>query len=100
MKTFNERIYEKLRKVPRGKIITYKELGRSINSKAFRAVGGAMKNNKDPMNIKCYKVVCSDGYVGGYSASGGMRRKIKLLKNEGIEIKNNKIDLKKYLFKF
>ncbi len=98
MKSFNEKVYEKLKKVPKGKVITYKELAKSVKSDAYRAVGNAMKNNEDPVKIPCYKVVCSDGFVGNYSG-GGMKKKIKLLRKDGIEVNNNKIDLKKYLFK-
>ena len=100
MSIFNEKIYEKLKKVPKGKVVTYAELARSVNSKAYRAVGNAMKDNKDLINIKCFKVICSDGFIGNYSARGRMKKKIQLLRKEGIEVRNNKIDLKKYLFKF
>ena len=100
MKNFNEKIYEKLKKVPKWKFISYKELGRAVNSKAYRAVGNAMKNNKDPVNIPCYKVIKSSGEIGDYSSNGGAKKKIKLLKKDGIEIKNNKIDLNKYGYSF
>lgn len=99
-KLFNEKVYEKLKKVPRGKVVTYGSLARSVGSKAYRAVGSAMRNNKDPVGISCYKVVCSSGFVGDYSGVGGMKKKIKLLQKDGIEVKNNKIDLKRYLFRF
>ena len=101
MKTFNEKIYSKLKKVPKGKVITYEGLARSVKSSAYRAVGNAMKNNKDPISVPCYKVVCNNGLIGNYSAKGGIKEKIKKLKNEGIKIKNNKvINLDKYLFRF
>jgi len=98
MKTFSEKIYEKLKKVPSGKVITYKELARAVNSKAYRAVGTCMKNNEDPVGIPCYKVVKSSGEVGNYSAKGGTDKKIKLLRKDGIIVKDNKVDLKKYLW--
>ena len=100
MNNFNEKIYEKLKLVPRGKIITYKELAKAINSRAYRAVGGAMKNNKEPNKIPCYKVVLSDGSVGNYSSPGGAKEKIRRLQKDGIEVVNNKVDLKRYLFRF
>ncbi|MBI2499595.1 MGMT family protein [Candidatus Woesearchaeota archaeon] len=96
--TFNGKIYEKLRLVPFGKVVSYKDLASSINSKAYRMVGRAMKLNEDPINIKCFKVVKSNGEIGNYSL--GVKEKIKRLKKENIEIKNNKIDLEKYGFKF
>ena len=100
MKTFNEKIYEKLKKVPKGKVISYKKLAESIGSKAYRAVGSAMRNNKDTINIPCYKVIMSTGEIGDYSSHGGVKEKIRSLKRDGIKIKNNKIDLGKYGYSF
>ncbi|NIO20441.1 MAG: methylated-DNA--[protein]-cysteine S-methyltransferase [Candidatus Aenigmarchaeota archaeon] len=93
------RVYEFLRKVPKGRVTTYKELAKASGTHP-RTVGLLMKKNKDPVNIPCYKVVRSDGSLGGYSAEGGVKTKIRLLRRDGIEIRNGKINLKKYLFKF
>lgn len=92
-KSFNEKCYLLLKQVPFGKVVAYKEIARKLGSKGYRAVGNAMNKNKNK-NIKCYKVVCSDGKIGGYNR--GKKEKIRLLKKEGIEIINGKIDLKKY----
>jgi deoxyribonuclease V len=59
-----------------------------------------MKNNKDPVNIPCYKVIRSDGSIGGYSGRGGVKTKILLLRKDGVRVKNNKIDLRKHLHRF
>ncbi len=95
----NSRVYELLRKVPNGRVTTYKELAEASGLHP-RSVGMLMKNNKDPVNIPCYKVIRSDGSLGGYSGKGGVKTKIRLLRNDGIEIKNGGVDLKKYLYKF
>ncbi|MCX6750189.1 MAG: MGMT family protein [Candidatus Pacearchaeota archaeon] len=97
-KSFNERCYKILAKVPRGKITTYKEIARKLNSKAYRAVGNAMNKNPYAPRVPCHRVVKSNGEVGGFAS--GTNKKIQMLKKEGIEIKDNKIDLKRYLFKF
>ena len=89
-----------MKKVPKGKVTTYKELAKAVHSKAYRAVGTAMKMNRDPTHIHCYRVVRSDGFVGRYSAPGGTARKAALLKVDGIEIKNGKIDLRRYIYRF
>lgn len=99
--SFNERCYALLRKVPRGKVTTYKAIASAINTKAYRAVGNAM--NKNPYSfpegdVPCHRVVGSDGSMTGFAS--GIKNKIKMLKAEGIEIQNNKLDLKKYEFKF
>ena len=80
-------------------VSTYFELANSLNSKAFRAVGNAMANNPNPISTPCHRIVRSDGTLGGYSL--GVKKKIELLKEEGISIQNNKIiNFKSKLFKF
>ncbi len=97
MSNFNENCYSILKKVPKGKVTTYKALAQALNSKAYRAVGQAMnKNNQAPI-IPCHRVINSNGNIGGYAF--GINKKIKILKEEGIEIIKNKIDLKKYMYK-
>ena len=87
-----------VKKIKKGKVSTYKEIAKAVERpRAYRAVGSVLKKNKDPKRIPCYRVVKSDGSVGEYSL--GVRRKIQKLKNDGIEIKNGKINLKKYLQK-
>ena len=101
-RSFEEECYFFLKKVPKGKVTTYKELGKAFNSKAYRAVGNAMNKNPILGNLKgqvpCHRVVKSDGIVGGFAS--GTKNKIKLLEKEGIEINKGKINLKKYLYKF
>jgi len=96
---FAEKVYAALKKVPKGKVTTYKELAKAVRSKAYRAVGTAMKTNNDISHIHCYRVIRSDGSIGEYSAPGGTARKAALLKADGIEIRNGKIDLRKHLYK-
>lgn len=96
-KSFNERCYEILKKVPKGKITTYKELARAMNSKAYRAVGNAMNKNPHAPRLPCHRVISSNGDIGGFSS--GTKNKIKILMKEGVEVKDNKVDLKRYFFK-
>ena len=98
---FKDKVYSLLKKVPKGRIVTYKELARALNSKAYRAVGTAMKLNENSPIVPCHRVVKSNGSVGDYSGKGGIRGKIILLEKEGIKVKNNKIvDFKNKLYKF
>ncbi len=102
MTSFNERCYELLREVPAGKVTTYKILAEALGTKAYRAVGNAMKNNKYPEDIPCFKVIKSDGSIGGYCGTDqkNILKKVSKLRNEGIFVKNDKIDLSKYLYNF
>lgn len=136
--TFYDRVYKIASKIPKGKVSTYKDIAKALNSKAYRAVGTAM--NKNPYGyvispeatrvytkivqkkvwtrarnrhsmirgdskrtsgcflVPCHRVINSNGKVGGFAS--GTKKKIQLLRKEGIEINDGKIDLKKYLFKF
>ena len=95
---FSQKCYNLLKKVPKGKVTTYKEIARALNSKAYRAVGTAMNKNPYAPEVPCHRVVKSNGRVGGFAS--GTKNKIKLLKKEGIEIKKERVDLNKYLYKF
>tara|TARA_B100000315_G_scaffold85321_1_gene78163 strand:+ start:271 stop:585 length:315 start_codon:yes stop_codon:yes gene_type:complete len=95
--TFNERCYKILKRVPKGKVTTYKSLAKKLNTKAYRAVGNAMNKNPYAPLVPCHRVINENGNLGGFAS--GLKNKVDLLKKECIEIKNNKIDLKKFGFK-
>jgi len=101
--SFADRVYKLCRKIPKGRISTYKLVGKKMGRRGqiYRAVGVALKKNPYAPKVPCHRVVASDGSLGGYSAKGGIKTKIKLLKKEGIQVKNNKIiDFEKKLFRF
>ncbi len=97
---FDEKVLSLCKKIPKGRISTYKEIAKALKTKAYRAVGNALRRNKRPIVIPCHRVLNSDGSIGGYQGKLNNNKKISLLKKEGIKIKNNKIDLKRYLFRF
>jgi len=98
---FHEKIYKQLKRVPKGRVTTYKDLADSLNTKAYRAVGTAMKNNPYAPIVPCHRVVKSDGSIGGFSGKKGVSGKIKLLKQEGILVNKGKVvDFEKKKFKF
>jgi len=98
---FNQKVWNLAKKIPKGKVSTYKEIAKKLKTKAYRAVGQALKQNKKPIVIPCHRVVNSDGSLGGYAGVKNSIKKIKLLKKERVEIKNNKIiNFKKHLFRF
>lgn len=78
---FKEKVYRVVKKIPRGKVLTYRQVAQKIgNPKSYRAVGNALNKNRDP-KVPCHRVIKSDGSVGGYNS--GPDKKVKLLKNEG-----------------
>jgi len=136
--TFYDKVYKVASKIPKGKVSTYKEIAKALNSRAYRAVGKAMNKNPYSYNavspeatrvytkivqkrvwararnrcsvirgdskrtsrsflVCCHRVINSDGRVGNFNS--GTKKKIQLLRKEGIEVIKGKVDLKKYLFK-
>jgi len=81
MKTFAEKVRTIVRKIPKGKTMTYKEVAtKAGNPKAARAVGAVMRSNYDP-SIPCHRVIASDGTMRGYNR-GGIERKQEMLFEE------------------
>lgn len=82
MKSFTERVYDVVRKIPKGKTMTYGEVAKAMGAPgAARAVGNALNKNRDLKNIPCHRVIRSDGSTGGYAF--GAKKKIAILKKEG-----------------
>ena len=99
MQTFAERCYRVLSKVPAGKVTTYREIAHQLNSKAYRAVGTAMARNPNAPEVPCHRVICTSGKIGQYA--GGSKKKIAMLKAEGIDIQQGKVkEVAKYLHRF
>lgn len=84
---FSRKVYQALRKVKPGKIVTYAELAAKAGSpKASRAVGRAMATNPMPVIIPCHRVVTTDKKLGGFSAPQGIAAKAQMLSIEGVEL--------------
>ena len=94
---FNQRVWNACKRIPKGKVSTYKEIAKALNTKAHRAVGNALNKNPYAPIVPCHRVINSDGRIGGFAS--GTKKKIQMLRKEGIEIKDNRIDIKKYLFR-
>jgi len=81
MESFSDKVYEIVKKIPKGNVLTYKEVAKKAGSeKASRAVGNILNKNFDP-EIPCHRVIRSDGKTGGYNR--GTQAKIEILKKEG-----------------
>ncbi|MDG6773301.1 MGMT family protein [Thiomicrorhabdus sp. ZW0627] len=96
---FQIRCYDLLKRIPKGKVTTYKAIADALDSKAYRAVGSAMAKNPFLIEVPCHRVVNSDGAIGDYAL--GKDKKVELLEGEGIEIKNSKVaDFESVFFDF
>jgi methylated-DNA-[protein]-cysteine S-methyltransferase len=82
-----QKVWSELTKIPRGSVITYKELAKRIGKpKAARVVANAVGKNPFAPQVPCHRVVRSDGGLGGYSGKGGVKTKRELLKKEGVKL--------------
>jgi len=80
-KTFRKKVFGVVKKIPKGKTMTYKEVAaRAGSPRGFRAVGNILNTNYDP-TIPCHRVIRSDGKLGGYNR--GLVNKRRILKLEG-----------------
>ena len=114
-----KRIYEAVKKIPKGHVATYgriaemagePKMARAVghvatyrqvakmagNEKMSRAVGNALHKNPDPEHIPCFRVVNSKGELSGAFAFGGENEQARRLMADGVEVVNGKVDLKKY----
>ena len=87
---FQLAVWKSCSKIPKGKVSTYAEIARAISRpKAMRAVGNALNKNPYSPRVPCHRVVMGNGKIGGFA--DGANRKIKMLRAEGVQIKNKKI---------
>jgi len=95
-----ERIYEIVKKIPKGKVATYGQIAiMAGNPRLSRIVGFALHVNPDPENIPCHRVVNRRGELSGAFAFGGPQRQEELLKQEGVGfLPDGRVDLEKYLW--
>lgn len=94
-----ELVLKRVCEIPAGKVTTYRQLAKAIGRpKAWRAVANILSKNPHPIDIPCHRVIRSDGRVGGYIH--GKKRKIELLKGEGVRVDDGRVNLKQYLFNF
>ena len=95
-----KRIYEAVKRIPKGCVATYGQVAAMAGDKKMaRAVGNAVHKNPDPEHIPCYRVVNSKGELAGAFAFGGENVQADRLMADGIEVVNGKVDLNKYQMK-
>ena len=82
---FNRRVYEVARAIPPGATLSYGEIAARLGEppQAARDVGQALGQNPIPIIVPCHRVLAANGKPGGFSASGGVTTKLRLLTIEG-----------------
>jgi len=100
---FQKRVYAALLRVPRGRVITYKQLAERLGCRSCRAVGQALKRNPYAPEVPCHRVVASDLTPGGFMGRRGgtaLRRKLDLLAKEGVRFHAGKLAEPSRIFTF
>ena len=97
MKTFYERVYEAVSRIPCGRVATYGQIAMLAGSpRASRVVGGALHHNPRPGEIPCHRVVNREGRLAPEFAFGGVGAQAELLRMEGVEVNDHHVDLTRY----
>ena len=95
LSNFMKKVFEIVSRIPKGCVATYGQIASILGNKNYaRAVGNALNKNPSPILIPCHRVIRSDGKIGGFAS--GVKSKIALLSNEGIEVIDGQINLSKY----
>src|SRR2546421_1655590 len=89
--SFSEKVWALTSRVPKGKVVTYAQIARKLNTEAYRAVGNALNKNPYAPQVPCHRVVGSDGSLTGFA--GGMKKKAEMLSAEGVQLRHGRVDL-------
>lgn len=92
------RLYKALLSIPRGKVATYATLAKHLDTSP-RAIASMLAANREANIYPCYKVVHTDGRLGGYGYGNGVPEKIRRLEADGIEIRDGRVDLERFGFR-
>ena len=96
-----KRIYEAVKRIPKGHVATYALVAEMAGDrKMARAVGNALHKNPDPENIPCFRVVNAKGELAGGFAFGGAEIQARLLEEDGVRVVDGKVDLEVYGLKY
>lgn len=91
---FAARVYAALKRVPRGRVITYAALARRVGCRSPRAVGQALRANPFAPEVPCHRVIASDLSPGGFAGQRRGRelaRKLTMLAAEGVVFRDGRL---------
>ncbi len=97
---FSDKVYEAVKKIPRGKVTTYGDVARAIGCpRSARQVGRALHHNPQPVIIPCHRVVSGDGAICEGFAFGGRDAQKALLESEGVEVSGDyRVNMQRHRF--
>ena len=89
--TFAQKVWALTARIPRGKVATYGQIARLLSSKGYRAVGIALNRNPYAPAVPCHRVVGHAGQLTGFA--GGIAKKRAMLKEEGVPLQGDRVDV-------
>jgi methylated-DNA-[protein]-cysteine S-methyltransferase len=98
---FENRVYQVLQTIPRGRVCTYQQLAVALNCNSAQAIGQALKRNPHAPRVPCHRVIRTDLSIGGYSGhtcGENLQKKIRLLAEEGVTFTAGRLDQPKLLW--
>ena len=93
----SQKVYDYLTIIPKGKVVTYKQVAEYLGNKGLaRVIGNILHKNPDGDKYPCYKVLNSKGELAEAFVFGGKNIQKERLENDGIKVVNDKVDLSIY----
>ncbi len=92
-----QQVYDFLLTIPKEQVVTYGQIAAALGRPgAARAVGNILHNNPHPEIYPCYKVVSAEGRLAKNFGWGGIGQQRLLLEAEGVEVKDDTVDLNRF----
>lgn len=95
---YYEKVYEVVKKIPKGKVVRYGDIANILGHGNARVVGTALHKNPYAPIVPCHRVVNREGKLAKTFGAGGIEIHAERLRAEGLEVNDNMVDLNKYLF--
>src|SRR3989338_481349 len=99
---FERKVFSLCQQIPPGKVTTYQAIAEALGTKAYRAVGQALRKNPYAPQVPCHRVVAADVSLGGYMgkrSGAALEKKIRFLRKESIMIQDGKVLLGKHFWR-
>ena len=94
--SLQQRVYDIIQKVPKGKVTTYGDIGKKLDTKGYRAIGQVLHKNPTWPKVPCHRVVMADGSLASNYGMGGPSVHRKRLEAEGVTFIGSKVDMDRY----
>ena len=98
--SLQQRVYKIVQNVPKGKVTTYGDIGKKLNTKGYRAIGQVLHKNPTWPQVPCHRVVMADGSLASNYGMGGPSVQCARLEAEGVTFIESKVDIYNHRYQF